>query len=241
MPVDQDVHQLVTELRRDQAVLGVIAFGSLARRELTATSDIDLLVVHDPSTSARELRGTVALAAERVALHLRVAPVFFTPAALQREFERHPSFAAHLADEGVVVFSRPDFVEAAKTLNSPQVTRDALQRELADRVSRLALFSDLERFNDEYVPCLAQLYSLGRSIVIVKLLENGIHEYSWRKVFDRYSTVRPELDNDLDRVEDLRVYYEHVNNRSELPLVRRHVDPDYVGDAIESISAVAAS
>ena len=238
------IKQALQKLGSHDAVVGVVVFGSLARGELADTSDIDVLVVHQASVSVSDLRAAVrqSLANEPRLRQLDdVKPIFFTQKALLEEMDRHPSFAAHLADEGLVLYRAAEFKPVDRILSSPPITRKALHDELVVRLRQLRLFSDLDRFNGEFVPCLAQLYSIGRSVVIVKLLENDIREYSWRRVFDAYSEVRPELDTDLNRMATLRAYYEHVRNRSELPSERRNVDSRYVDRAIDSIEAVAAS
>jgi nucleotidyltransferase-like protein len=238
------IKQALQQLGSHDAIVGVVVFGSLARDELADASDIDVLVVHQASVSAADLRAAVrqSIASEPLLHRLEhVKPIFFTREALLDEMDRHPSFAAHLADEGLVLYRTAEFKPIGRILSSPPITRKALRGELATRLRQLRLFSDLDRFNGEFVPCLAQLYSIGRSVVIVKLLENDIREYSWRRVFDAYSEVRPELDTDLNRMATLRAYYEHVRNRSELPSERRNVDSGYVDRAIDSIEAVAAS
>lgn len=234
------ISAILQNLQGNKDVVGVIVFGSLARSELTPSSDIDVLVVHEPEASAEDLREWIQQVAAEQKLPYRVTPVFFTREALLREFDKHPSFAAHLSDEGVVIPVRPEFDIVKQILQSPPA-RAALDRELSNCIRELKLFSDLDRFNSEFVPCLAQLYSLGRSIVIVKLLEHDVHEYNWRRLFDTYSKIRPDLNDDLNRVEELRSYYEHIQNRMDLPRDYRSVDKRYVGDAIESIATVADS
>lgn len=227
-----------------EGILGLVAFGSLVRNELADSSDIDLLVVHEDSTNVAKLRTFIK---NRVASQSRLAkagaikPIFYSADALIREIERRPSFAAHLADEGLVLY-KTAAVEGIETkIAQRPITQPDLQKELTDRLSKLELFANLDRFNGQFVSCLAQLYSIGRSITIVKLLENNVHEYSWRRIFDAYSSIRPDLHDKIEHLATLRAYYDHVRNRSDLPESRHEVDPEYVDKAIDAITAVASS
>jgi hypothetical protein len=226
------------------AVVGVVIFGSLARNELTEASDVDVLIVHKADASVPELRSAIKREfAGKIGSRAseRFRPFFYSPNTLLQEMGKHPSFAAHLSDESVVVYATADFDTINRAIRTPSITRQGLRDELATRLGQLNLFADLSRFNGQFVPCLAQLYAIGKAVVIVKLLQNNIREYRWRKVFDRYSEVCPELDADLSRVATLRAYYDYVRDRSELPISRRAVDEQYVDDVIGSITAVAAS
>jgi Nucleotidyltransferase domain len=226
------------------AVVGVVIFGSLARNELTEASDVDVLIVHKADASVPELRSAIKREiAGKVGSRAgeRFRPFFYSPNTLLQEMDKHPSFAAHLSDEGVVVYATADFDTINQAIRKPSITRQGLRDELATRLGQLKLFADLSRFNGQFVPCLAQLYAIGKAVVIVKLLQNGIREYRWRKVFDTYSEVRPGLDADLSRVAMLRAYYDYVRDRSELPISCRDVDERYVDDVMGSITAVAAS
>ncbi len=230
----QDLHDI-------EGILGVIVFGSLAREEHDLGSDIDLLVVHDELASLSDLRQRVDAATGLNGALVKVTSFFFTAEALRDEFARYPSFGAHFADEGIVVVRKSGFDNVEMMIESASLTPVALRAELEDRVSQLGPLSRLERFNGEFGPCLARLYSIGRAVVIIKLLENGIHEYSWRRAFESYGSVRPELRGELECVADLRTFYDHVLNRLGRAIDHSPVDRVYVERAIGAIHTIASS
>lgn len=226
-------------LANTTGVIGVVLFGSFARGDATPTSDVDVLVIHERSVSVVALRELYAASIARGELAHRVTPIFFTSNALRQEFGRHPSFAAHLRDEGVVLYRTPALTEVEAILNSIQLTSDSLSRELITRMRPLRSLSKLNRFNGEFAPALANLFAVGRSVVTIKLLDAGVHEYSWRRIFEVYAELRPDMIEHIHRVEELRPFYEHLYNRSQLPDDALRVNPNYVEKAILSINAIA--
>jgi predicted nucleotidyltransferase len=238
----QFVEEVVAGLRRRNDVLGVIVFGSLARHERTSDSDVDLIVVVAEASDRTSIRGVIAAISADTGLAHQITPIFFTPAELVRELEQRPSFATHLADEGLIVHRTPDLeqVESALDPTNP-VDEEALRAELRSRMKLLSQARHLDRFNGEFTPLLAQLYALGRSAVILKLLECGVRQYSWTTIFDTYAALRPDLGRDLERVRKLRKYYDHIHDRRELPVAEQQVGQDFVAEMISSISSIADS
>jgi len=236
-----EIDAVLAQLRDCDDVEGIVIFGSHARNELQVTSDIDLLVVHSESLRPVNVRLLIKQSVPADLCH-RVSATCFTRKILLHEFDKNPSFATHLADEGIILHKRESFDPVEHRLNSTQLSADMLTRELAARTRKLHLFRNLERFNGEFVPCLARLYAIGRSVVIIKLLQHDIHEYSWRRLFDAYASIHPELEPDLSRIESLRPCYEHVHDRrSSLPGTWTRIDPRRVNETIDSISTLAAS
>ena len=237
MRLPGSVEGVVSELAHERFVNELVVFGSHATGLSSDVSDVDLLVVHDPRASSRELRSIIR---NQDPLDV-IDPIFFTPGTLEAEFQRHPSFAAHIADQGVIVHQRGDRSSVHQALEAVKLTDESLNRELDLYLEQLRLFTKLDRFNNIFSPCLAQLYSLGRSIVIVKLLERGRHEYGWRNVFQTYSNLRPDLSNRLEHLHELRKYYEHVHAKNTAHTSSLGADKEYVENALDSIAAVAAS
>lgn len=231
---------LADVLSSEDAVLGAVAFGSLTRGELTRSSDVDILVVHRPEASVRDLRATVLSCSQPPGSH-RWTPIYFTPDELAQEFSEHPSFAAHIADEGVTVYRTADFTPVEQRIKSPKLTAADLHAELQLRLQPLRWFSNLKRFNGHFIQPLSHLYSIGKSIVIVKLLENGVREYSWRRIFDTYANIRPDLEEDLRAVETLREHYEYFNNLNNPAEPKDVADIELVKQAKRSIIVVASN
>jgi predicted nucleotidyltransferase len=79
---------IVSGLRKDEGVTGIVVFGSLAQDVLSRLSDIDLLVIHRSETRLSKLRDHQDLIDRRsVQLQIEVVAVHFTTNAIRREFE----------------------------------------------------------------------------------------------------------------------------------------------------------
>src|SRR2546429_659615 len=72
----------------------MVLFGSMARGDQTATSDVDLLLLMGDEQSARALRKKLR------STKLEVHPLVLTINALLKSDKVYPSFIAHLLDEG---------------------------------------------------------------------------------------------------------------------------------------------
>jgi hypothetical protein len=238
---DSDQLRPLTDVLSSQdAVLGAVAFGSLTRGELTQSSDVDILVVHRPEATVRHLRATVLSHRQTPGSH-RWTPIYFTPDELAHEFSEHPSFAAHIADEGVTVYRTADFAPVEQRIRSPKLTTADLHAELQLRLQPLRWFANLKRFNGRFIQPLSHLYSIGKSIVIVKLLESGVREYSWRRIFGAYVEIRPDLEEEIRLVETLREHYEYFNNLNNPLEPKDTSDIEFVRRAVRSITTVASS
>lgn len=236
------LHSFTQDLVSSGGVVAVVLFGSVARSEESPTSDVDLVVVLEEGSRADDARRRIRNRVAHGWLDGRMAPAIFTQASLTREARRRPSFAAHLMDEGVVLYAAPTFVELEDAL-ADAATPDAaaIAKELSDRAAALDRLSDLDRFNGEYVPTLSQLYSLSRSLVISRLLQEGTREFSWRRIFDVLSDRRPELRVELGRLRALRPYFEHVHGRRQLSDPELAVDSAVVQAAIEAVRTVSGA
>lgn len=237
VPTDAPVAHIVRDLARVESIREVWVFGSFASGEATPLSDVDLLVVHDPGVRVAEFRSRLQPSEHS----RRIDASFFTPASLRDQFETQPSFAEHIHDQGIPLFQRGGLGVVKHARNPMAFSASGLSRELQQYLKETEMFRSLRRFNGTFVPCLAQLYSLARSIVIVKLLQNGRHDYNWRTIFDRYSELRPWLYEDLERLGALRVYYLYVQGRGGPRSAPRAAGEIDVAKALSSIDAVAVS
>ena len=230
-----DLFEVAADSIVKREVIAVILYGSLTRDDWMASSDVDLAVVvrddADPLQMRRMIKNLWADRSISV-----ITPSTFTCASLIREAERHPTFAAHLVDEGIVIIETHAFANLEKVLIAA-ATADGpvIEKELRERANELYRLTDLRRFNRQFVPMLARLYALARSIVIARLLQQGVSEYSWRQIFDTLATHRPDLALDLQRLRDLRPYYDHAHGRRRLADEDQDIDPEFVKAAIRSI------
>ena len=187
----------------------VMVFGSAARGDETELSDFDLLVVVRADDQVGDLVSRLREHSSRT--HI---PMVMTPASLVREARRRPSFVAHLLAEGIVIEEAPEWTELRETLGELTRDRDAIRREVSVRARDLEPFTHIERFRCSPITARSHLYAIARSLVIARLLEEGVQEFRWALAFDRYADLHPELRGDLIALKALRPYYEYARARS---------------------------
>jgi len=240
MAAGPNVEQSIVPLKSIDSIDGLVVFGSTTRDELHETSDVDVLVIYRTSSNVASVRAKVKDRIPRT-MH-RVSVSYFTANTLTREINARPSFGAHLADEAVFVYCKDSCTKIRHWIKggwSPPA-RD-LEIELEREVASLALFSDTARFNEDFVPSLGRLYSIARSVLIIKLLQSGIHEYSWRRIFGEFANLYPEFGESLRDLAGLRRYYEFlIDRRSTLPEEREQANAARVTRSIRTISAIAS-
>jgi Nucleotidyltransferase domain len=216
-------------------VLAVIIFGSVARDEADVQSDFDVLVVvedHSVRTSILRTLGGRGVDA--------VCPLIITRNDLERGFSTRPSFVAHLLDEGLSVYETWGWQEIEISLQASASSVEALDAEVRQRTKELAPFAHPERFTSSPVTAMSYLYGVARALVIARLLQIGIHEYSWRRVFDLYADIRPELATELEILKGLRPYFERARARPGALLPKAPVTLEDLRQVVASIERLAA-
>jgi hypothetical protein len=97
----------------------------------------------------------------------------------------------------------------------------------------------IEHFRNSPVTAMSQIYGVARSLVIARLLERGVHEFSWRRAFDRYAELRPEMRGDLDALKRLRPYYEYARGRPHATLPTRDIGVPELRSLLDSAARLA--
>jgi predicted nucleotidyltransferase len=101
---EEELKRIVDRLRRYQP-RQVILFGSFARGDYHALSDVDLLIVKETETPFLERASSVLALCEGDEL-LPVEPLIYTPEELaQMELARNP-FIEQVLREGIVIYER---------------------------------------------------------------------------------------------------------------------------------------
>lgn len=226
-------------LAGDQRIIAVLLFGSVARGDAGKAGDVDLLVIRTSDSSGQDVRRLVSHLVSLVAGS--PSPQVYALAQLKQEVIHKPSFTAHLADESLVLYQSPAYEDVKALLRTTRIDERSIEAEIDQRLYELDRLRHLERFNSNFVPCLAQAYRIGRAVVIARLLQEQIREYDWRHIFRLYARLRPDLHEDLHRIEVLRPFFEHVTGKSELPPAARTLDARRVQQVLDSVARVARS
>lgn len=231
---EKRLRDLVDHLH-DKDVVAVLLFGSMARGDQEQNSDLDVLVVVEDS----KRREDVLSMFRAPAYEDSHTPLVLTVKSLRQEAVEHPSFVAHLLDEGTLLQRRPAWDHLRRSLASCAFDSAALAREVRNRARHLEPLLKSERFENSPVTALSHLYGIARSLVIARLLEQGIHEYSWQRAFDRYAELRPELRSTLDELKRLRPYYEYARARSQEGLPDARIGTSEIRDLASSVAHLA--
>lgn len=219
------------------AVVGLIAFGSVARSETTQSSDVDLLAICRESDDLEPTRAVAraVLSSQPVsAISLEVHSID----GLERELLERPSFGTHLRDEGVMLKRSAEFARLDRTISSFDPSPLDLASEMADRLNEMKGLTDPNRMNGRYVVGLARIYSLARALVIADLVRRGEKTYDWHELFKRYADIYPDLEGRLSVIESLRPYYDHVHDRVQLSHDQRNIRSSVMDEAVDALRAL---
>jgi Nucleotidyltransferase domain len=179
----------------------VCLFGSVARGDAHAGSDIDLLVLGtDPALTASALRSGLpaGVGSEHVSI------LYHTPETLANHLDRWSRFGLHLKAEGEILVDRHSLLRAALAGEAPVSTYDELRMQLL----HLRSFDHLERFGGRFLFVLAHLYAIGRTVAFALLAERGIFEFSQERAFERLASLTPGHAVEVEAIAQLRPFAE---------------------------------
>ena len=194
-------------------VEGVCLFGSIARGETDRWSDIDLLVVgQDPDLSPTKLRRALPDDMQRERLSL----LYYPRPELEELFESGASFIDHLRHEGKILYDESGVLR--RVFRDDFDANPNIGAELAAERARLDVYGDLGMFRGNFLFVLAQLYAIGKSVIILGLIAESSREYDRDAAFQSFKRLHPERASDVDVVSRLRPFYRIVTRRGREPL-----------------------
>ncbi len=223
-------------VRQLPAIEGVFVFGSVARGDETAWSDIDLLIVGTDS----KLTPTRVLAKLPPNLrNRRLSLLYYTVGELERLLEAGSSFMAHLRSQGRILIDTHGVME--RMMRASFSLTPSLDDDLNIELDRLKSLENLKQFNGNFLFGLSQLYAIGKSVVMLRLLEEGHPEFSRDKAFDAFRRNHPELQAEVQRIQELRPFYSLVTRRRPEPLPFPYKEVDgHVRAALNAIRTIAS-
>jgi predicted nucleotidyltransferase len=217
------------------AIRGALLFGSVARGRSDEDSDIDVLAVGvDPQVTGRALRSELPARLKRWRLSLQ----YMTRDQLVRLFDIGPAFTEHLRREGVILYDRDGILREIMT--SPARRSMSIDDEISMQLGRLRPLSQWAQYNGNHLACLAHLYVIGKSVVILALLRAGIAEFDHRIIFSAYRNNYPDRGGDVEIVRKLQAFSRIIAGRPcELPFCYRDAE-DHARAAVAAIYRLAA-
>ena len=206
---DQVTEALVNEFPQ---VSGVCLFGSVARGDDDALSDIDLFVVgDDPELTPSKIRRRLKLQYEEP----KVSIVYHTPSTFQRYVRTGSRFLVHLQLEGKVLYDEAGLlrdIQQQPPLSTP------IDAEVEGQLKRLELFEEPERFNGNFLFPLAHVFAAGKAIVMAILAKEEIYEFNREAAFDAFAKRFPNSRGDVETLRALGPFAALVAKDAEVAL-----------------------
>jgi predicted nucleotidyltransferase len=220
------VKALVDQIRSIEAVL---LFGSVARGDATADSDVDLIIV--ASDPLRSVQVREALGEE----HWPTSITCHTWDSLAAAREEEWSFFVHLREEGEVLYGGPELKRSIDRTHSPDFT--VWKARLGEELERLDRFDDLDRYSAGYNLPLARIFRTARYSCMLENTAAGESAFSRNACFDVFARRHPEVSAETDLVQRLWPFHARAQGRrgQTLPF-----EPEVETDVVEAREAARA-
>jgi predicted nucleotidyltransferase len=191
---------LAGEFRRVDGVEAVVLFGSTARGDACRDSDVDLLVLMSAGSDPYGVRRLCTeVRAQKVSLVLHT----------RRSFESLKGqdwlFVKHLRDEGMTLWDTAgEFAERSCVSfpGQPSVIAE-IQRGARD-VARL---SDVERYGDDFLFALANVYGLSKRVAMLANARTGVNVFNREEAISACGELYPDAAADLGQLRLLAPFY----------------------------------
>lgn len=219
------------------SIEGICLFGSVARGDARATSDIDLLVL-SPAPTPRPSELLRALSPQ--SRSRRISLLVYTSEDFETHYANGALFVAHVLKEGKALYDPTRLL--SRLLGKPFTANFDVKDQLATQLERLRPYEVPSRFGDNFLFCLAHLYSIGKGVVMLRLAEKGVLEFNKDRAFRELARLRPELREELSDVGSLKPFYELVTDRrpESLPFSYRSASR-HVTRSVRAIKRLAAA
>jgi len=218
VPTIKDAELAADALTRAfRGIDGVFLYGSVARGDADEWSDIDLIVTgSDSELTPGDLRRTLSRRGVD-----RVSIIYYPTSVFRKHYRERALFIAHLKQEGIPLYDRHGLMQTV--LRQPFIPVVDVSEGIRAHLVRLSPYSDPKRFNNNFLFCLAHVYSIGKGIMMLGLAHRGILEFNRDAAFERFIILNPDLRNEVERVRRLRPFYRLVTNRrpEQLPFSYR--------------------
>jgi predicted nucleotidyltransferase len=207
-PTIDDAKRASELLRRTYKTIdSVLLYGSVARGDANRWSDIDLIVTGaDSEVSPEDLRRVLSYRSL-----YRVSLIYYPTSVFRKHYLERALFIAHLKREGVALFDRYHLLDIV--LRKPFVPVVDVSGGIKAHLLRLSPYSDPSRFNNNFLFCLAHIYSIAKGIMMLGLAHHGVLEFNREAAFKKFAVLNPDLKREVQKVKRLRPFYSLVTGR----------------------------
>jgi predicted nucleotidyltransferase len=223
---ERSVKTLVDQFHSIEAVL---LFGSVARGDATADSDIDLIIVANERLRSAQVREVLGEE------HWRTSITCHTWDSLEAAREEEWSFFVHLREEGNIVYGGPELKRSIDRTHSPDFT--VWKERLGEELERLDRFDDLDRYTAGYNLPLARIFRTARYSCMLENTAAGESAFSRDACFNVFARRHPEVSGETDLVRRLWPFHARTQGRRGpvLPF-----EPEAETDVVEAREAARA-
>jgi len=234
-PTLGDAKRAANALRRAfPRIDGVFLYGSVARGDADQWSDIDLIITGSgPDITPERLRQTLSRhGVDRISL------IYYPTSVFRRHYRERALFIAHLKKEGVALYDRLGLLQTV--LRKPFVPIIDVSEGIRSHLTKLAPYADPMRFNNNFLFCLAHVYSIGKGVIMLGLAHRGVLEFNREAAFKRFVALNPDLKKEIGRVTRLRPFYNLVTGRhpEQLPFSYKSASRQ-LRDAVTAVRRLA--
>lgn len=223
---ENSVKALVDRIRSIEAIL---LFGSVARGDVQAESDIDLMVIASDPIRSAEVRA--ALGEEHRSTSITCHSWDTLAAARDDEW----SFFVHLREEGEILYGGPRLMRGLDRTRRPDST--VWKGRLRTELDRLDRFDDLDRYSAGYNLPLARIFRSARYSCMLENTAAGETAFSRDACFDIFARRHPEVSAETEQMERLWPFHARTQGRREPPLP---FEPEAEADVVEAREAARA-
>jgi Polymerase beta, Nucleotidyltransferase len=198
---------VASQLSQRRDVEAVLLYGSVARADADSDSDIDLLIVGpDAGQTVAGFRSWVGA----VDPDHRASYVFHTRESFDELVEEGSRFLVHLRTEGQVLLDRTGQLTAF--LSSPWQPV-SVEAEIALALERLQNYDRSEIFGGRFLFALAHVFTIGKTIVMARLADEGHLEFNRRRAFEAFVQRHPEEAVDASLIAGLEPFVARTRRR----------------------------
>lgn len=174
---------LILARTRFKAHTGIV-FGSFARDDMRADSDIDLLLLSD----SRARIGSFYNDSRITDISPPLSVIVYRPNDFDRFHIEGSLFSYHVLNEGIVLWDDGTF-EAISS--RPFHLKRDFSNDIQEQCDKLVVFRDPKPFNGILLHVYARLWRILKNIVFFSIAAKGKPEFNKEKAFDQFYILFP--------------------------------------------------